>query len=122
MTGSLNQTGEVQAIGGANHKIEGFFRACMEAGSLTGKQGAIVPASNADQLLLEPEVTAAIAAGTFHIWTVEHLDDALEILLDMPVGAANAQGACPKDTIFGRVQSTLRMFNEELIRAERPIG
>ncbi len=119
ITGSMNQLGVAQSVGGVHHKLEGFFRTCEEAGPLTGTQGAIVPASNADQLLMNEAVTAAMAAGKFHVWTAETLEDALELLLDTPAGAPDADGAYPEDTIYGRVQATLRSFNEELIRAER---
>lgn len=122
ITGSMNQRGVAQAVGGVHHKIEGFFRTCDEAGPLTGTQGAVVPASNADQLLMNEAVTAAMAAGAFHIWTAETLEDALELLLDTPVGEVDADGAYPDDTVYGRIQATLRLFNEELIRAERLSG
>ncbi len=122
ITGSMNQFGVAQAIGGLHHKIEGFFRACREAGALTGRQGAIAPLSNADQIILEHDVTAAMAAGQFAVYTVAHLHDALELLLDAPVGVPDAAGNYPADSIFGRVQATLTLFNQELIRAERMLG
>lgn len=119
ITGSMNQFGVAQSVGGVHHKIEGFFRTCVEAGELTGEQGAIVPASNADQLLLAPDVAEAMAAGKFHVWTVETLHDALALLIDLPVGEADAAGDFPADSLLGRVQATLRAFNAELIKAER---
>ncbi len=122
ITGSMNQLGVAQSVGGVHHKVEGFFRTCVEAGELTGKQGCIVPASNADSLVLDDEVTAAIEAGTFHIWTVETLSDALELMLSTPTGEAADSGDYPPDSTFGRVQATLRMFNEELNRSEQFIG
>ena len=120
ITGSMNQLGEAQSVGGVHHKIEGFFEICQQTGGLTGAQGAIVPASNADQLVLNDDVTAAIADGRFHIWTVETIDDAIELMLASPPGAPDPQGAYPADTVYGRVQATLQAFNDELIRAERP--
>lgn len=122
ITGSMNQFGVAQAVGGVHYKIEGFFRTCEEAGALTGAQGAIVPSSNLDQLLLDTDVTDAMAAGKFHVWSVETVAEALELMLDAPVGAADAAGDYPADSIYGRVQATLRAFNEELIRAERLLG
>lgn len=120
ITGSMNQFGVAQAVGGVHHKIEGFFRVCEEAASgLTGDQGAIVPASNADQLLLDRHVAAAIADGRFHLWMVENLDEALVLLLDREIGEPDGEGVYPEASIMGRVQATLRMFNDELIRAER---
>jgi len=119
ITGSMNQRGVAQAVGGVHHKIEGFFRACQEAGALTGEQGCIVPASNADQLILGHDVVAAMEAGDFHIWTVERLEDALELMLGLPAGDVDAAGDYPLDSIFGRVQSRLQTFNQQLLRAER---
>lgn len=120
ITGSMNQLGEAQSVGGVHHKIEGFFKACEDAGGLTGVQGAIVPESNLDQLVLDDEVAAAIAEGRFHVWTVETIDDAVEHMLATPVGQPDANGLYPPDTVYGRVQSTLQAFNEALIQAERP--
>lgn len=86
ITGSMNQRGEAQVVGGVIQKIEGFFRACAETSiGLTGTQGAIVPAANAKNLVLSREVSEAVSAGTFHIWTVETLEDALTILLKLDV-------------------------------------
>ncbi len=119
ITGSMNQFGVAQSVGGVRHKIEGFFRTCVEAGGLTGDQGAIVPSSNADQLILDADVIEAMEKGEFRLWTVDRLEEALELMLDMPVGAPDAEGRYPPDTVFGRVQATLAMFHEQLLRAER---
>jgi len=119
ITGSMNQAGFAQSVGGVHHKIEGFFRACREAGPLTGTQGCIAPASNADQILLDHDVVAAIAAGDFHVWTVDRLADALELMLGAPAGERDADGNYPPDSVFGRIQATLEGFNRELLRAER---
>lgn len=122
ITGSMNQLGVAQSVGGVHHKVEGFFRTCVEAGGLTGTQGCIVPASNADTLVLDDEVVNAIAAGSFSIWTVELLPDALELLLSTPAGEADENGDYPANSIFGKVKATLRMFNDELNRSERFVG
>ena len=119
ITGSMNQFGVAQSVGGVPDKVEGFFRACKEAGSLTGKQGCIAPASNADQLILDDDVSEAIAAGEFHLWTVERLEDALALMLDAEVAEPDAAGDYPPDSIFGRVQTSLAAFHQELLRAER---
>lgn len=113
MTGSLNQTGEVQAIGGANHKIEGFFRACKERG-LTGNQGAIVPVSNKRNLVLKDEVVEAIEAGQFHIWSAATAADAIELLTGMPAGEPDGEGHYSADTVFGRVMTQLEAFDRAL--------
>ncbi|MGY8997023.1 MAG: S16 family serine protease, partial [Alphaproteobacteria bacterium] len=113
MTGSLNQTGEVQAIGGANHKIEGFFRACKERG-LTGNQGAIVPISNENNLVLKDEVVEAIEAGQFHLWSAATATDAIELLTGMPAGEPDGDGNYPADSVFGRVMAQLEAFDRAL--------
>jgi len=120
ITGSMNQLGVAQSVGGVRHKIEGFFRACEKSiAGLTGKQGVIVPASNKEQILLDQSVQDAISDGNFHIWTVENLADALELMLGAPAGEEEQDGSFPSETIFGRVQATLSMFNHQLILSER---
>ncbi|MGC1442251.1 MAG: Lon-insertion domain-containing protein, partial [Burkholderiaceae bacterium] len=104
VTGSMNQQGEVQAIGGANEKIEGYFDICKKRG-LTGTQGVIIPASNVEHLMLTEEVVDAAAAGQFHIYSVSHVDEALELLLDAPVGSSS--DGPQAGTIGGRVQQRL---------------
>ena len=120
ITGSMNQLGVAQSVGGVRHKIEGFFRACEKSiAGLTGEQGVIVPASNKEQILLDQSVQDAISDGNFHIWTVENLADALELMLGAPAGEEEQDGSFPSETIFGRVQATLSMFNHQLILSER---
>ena len=98
VTGSINQHGQVQAIGGVNEKIEGFFRLCQSRG-LTGKQGCIIPASNQLNLVLNDEVIQAVEQGQFHIYVVKGVDEALELLMDMPAGERNSKNQYPKRTI-----------------------
>ena len=98
VTGSINQHGQVQAIGGVNEKIEGFFRLCQSRG-LTGKQGCIIPASNQLNLVLSEEVIKAVEQGQFHIYVVKGVDEALELLMDMPAGERNSKNQYPKRTI-----------------------
>lgn len=83
VTGSVNQRGEVQAIGGVNLKIEGFLAVC-EAQGLDGRQGVIIPASNAGHLMLKPEVVEAVGAGLFHIWAVHTVDEGITLLTGVP--------------------------------------
>jgi predicted ATP-dependent protease len=90
VTGSVNQNGEVQAIGGVNEKIEGFFRACSLAG-LTGAQGVLIPAANARHLMLHAEVTEAVSAGRFHVWTATRIDEGLALLTGRPAEAIHAR-------------------------------
>ena len=106
VTGSVNQYGEVQAIGGANEKIEGFFDICNERG-LTGDQGVMIPASNVKHLMLRRDVVDAAAEGRFRIYPVETIDQGIEILTGVPAGEADADGTYPEGTINARVQATL---------------
>ncbi|OHU85732.1 MULTISPECIES: Lon protease family protein [Pseudoalteromonas] len=115
LTGSINQHGEVQAIGGVNEKIEGFFKLCKMRG-LTGEQGVIIPNSNRVNLVLDDEIVAAVAAGRFNIYAVESVDEALTLLMDKPAGALK-EGAYPKDSINGialeRLQHIANVVNGE---------
>jgi predicted ATP-dependent protease len=113
ITGSLNQLGFAQTIGGVNEKIEGFFRTCQTAG-LSGEQGVIVPVANAPNLCLRDEVAEAIAKGTFHVWSVETADEAIELLMDMPAGAMDAEGGYPPETIYGRALKRLEEYDRIL--------
>jgi Lon-like ATP-dependent protease len=90
VTGAINQFGDVQAVGGINEKIEGFFRLCAMRG-LTGEQGVLIPAVNVQSLMLAEDVRSACEAGKFHIWSVSHLDESLEMLTGMPADFANAK-------------------------------
>ena len=109
VTGSVNQHGVVQPIGGVNEKIEGFFDVCAQRG-LTGDQGVLIPASNAKNLMLRPDVVEAAEAGEFHVYPVETVDQGIELLTGIPAGKPDEQGAFPDDTINGRVESRLRQF------------
>lgn len=98
ITGSINQHGQVQSIGGVNEKIEGFYKLCQARG-LTGEQGVIIPKTNCINLVLNHEVIAAVDAGKFHIYAVEHVDDALSILTGKPAGEPSTRGRYPRDTV-----------------------
>ena len=107
ITGSINQKGQVQAIGGANEKIEGFFEVCQQRG-LTGDQGVIIPEADAQHLMLKDEVVEACEKGQFHVWTVGSVEEAIEILTGMPAGEKQEDGSYPEETVYGRVDSRLR--------------
>lgn len=100
VTGSINQHGQVQAIGGVNEKIEGFFRLCKSRG-LTGEQGVIIPASNQVNLVLNEEVIDAVQQQQFHIYVVKDVDEALVLLTGMDVGQKNRRGQYPKKSLHG---------------------
>jgi len=113
VTGSVDQLGRVQAIGGVNEKIEGFFDLCAARG-LTGEQGVLIPASNVRHLMLRDDVVAAAAKGKFHIHPVETIDQGIELLTGLPAGERGADGAFPPDTINHRVERRLDAFAEKL--------
>jgi len=109
VTGSVNQYGEVQPVGGVNEKIEGFFDICRAKG-LSGRQGVIIPLANRRHLMLNRAVRDAVAAGDFHIYAVEHVDEALELLSGMPPGVADEKGAFPADSLHARVLQRLQQW------------
>jgi hypothetical protein len=106
VTGSVNQHGEVQPIGGVNEKIEGFFDICRSRG-LTGAQGVIVPAANVKHLMLRRDVVDAVAQGKFAIYAVRHIDEAAALLSGLPAGEADAGGNYPEGSVNFRVAARL---------------
>lgn len=106
MTGSVDQFGRVQAVGGVTEKVEGFFDVCHARG-LSGSQGVIIPATNVTHLTLRPDVVDAVAAGRFHIWAVERVEDAIELLTGIPAGTRDSQGNYPVGTLYHRVTVAL---------------
>ncbi len=109
VTGSVNQFGRVQAIGGVNEKIEGFFDICNTRG-LTGDQGVLIPDSNVQHLMLRDDVVQAVTEGKFHVYPIESIDQGIELLTDMSAGELDDDGAYPEDTINGKVQARLKKF------------
>jgi len=106
VTGSVNQLGQVQAIGGVNEKVEGFFDVCRARG-FTGEQGVIIPASNVKHLMLRADVVDAARAGQFHVWAVETVDEGMELLTGVPAGERGEDGRFPEGTVNGRVAGRL---------------
>ena len=111
VTGSVNQLGEVQAIGGVNEKIEGFFETCRKRG-LTGRQGVLIPQANVQHLMLRDAVVEAARAGRFRILPVARIDQGIALLTGRPAGARGPDGAYPADSVNGRVEARLRAFAE----------
>ncbi len=111
ITGSVNQRGEIQAVGGVNEKIEGFFDVCKESG-LTGEQGVIIPASNLRHAILRPDVVAAIREDRFRLWTAEHVDQALELLCERPAGDIDEHGTV-HHTVARRLQNLAAILKEK---------
>ena len=119
VTGSVNQKGEVQAIGGVNEKIEGFFEICKLKG-LTGEQGVMIPESNVQNLMLKEEVLEAVKAGQFSIYSVKTIDEGIEVLTGVKAGQRQADGAFEEGTVNYLVDMTLREMAEKL--KEYPMG
>lgn len=120
VTGSINQKGMLQAIGGATEKVTGFFRVCQAQG-LTGRQGVIVPESNVSQLMLPIDVVQAVEEGTFSVWAVSDASGALELLTGVPTGEAEPgsearDGHFPPGSLYAAVASRLRSFGAVLAR------
>ncbi|MCL2603205.1 MAG: AAA family ATPase [Defluviitaleaceae bacterium] len=125
VTGSINQHGEIQPIGGATYKIEGFFDLCKKRG-LSGWQGVIIPARNVRDLVLKDEVVQAVKDGLFHIYPITHVNEGLEILLGEPAGGEPLSDANPKtlanlyphDTVHGKVYRKLRTYHRRAMKGE----
>ena len=111
VTGSINQYGQVQAIGGVNEKIEGYFRLCQSRG-LSGEQGVIIPASNQLNLVLNDEVIQAVKQGKFHLYVVKTVDEALALLTGVDAGEKNSRGQYPKKSVNGRAMVRLAEIAE----------
>ncbi|WP_071393565.1 Lon protease family protein [Bacillus tuaregi] len=112
VTGSVNQWGEIQPIGGVNEKIEGFYHICKEKG-LTGKQGVMIPVQNVKNLMLDIEVVDAVKKGKFHIWSVSHIAEGMEILTGVSAGnIRDANGEYPSETIFSKVEGRFNKMYE----------
>ncbi len=113
VTGSVNQKGEVQPIGGVNEKIEGFYRVCKAKG-LTGEQGVLIPATNVESLMLHKEVVEAVDAGRFHIYPVSTIEEGIEILTGIEAGTPDEEGGYPPETVFGHVTERLEAIESAL--------
>lgn len=109
ITGSVNQHGEIQAIGGVNEKIEGFYQTCKTPG-LTGTQGVIIPENNIQNLMLNEEIIEEVKKGKFHIYAISTIDEGIELLMDKPAGIRQVNGAYPKGTINWVIENQLLAF------------
>ena len=117
VTGSVNQLGQVQPIGGATYKIEGFFKACKLKG-LTGKQGVMLPVQNVKNLNLSDEVVDAVRDGKFHIYSVASIEEGIEILTGVAAGQPDEEGKYHEDTVYGRVAAKLAKYNDLLQQSD----
>ncbi len=119
-TGSVNQKGQIQAIGGVNQKIEGFYEVCREKG-LTGEQGVIVPCSNVQHLMLRRDVIDAVKKKQFHVYRIATVAEGIEVLTGIPAGKADADDRFPPGTVFGAVQQKLKAFFERAYRMKKEL-
>jgi predicted ATP-dependent protease len=111
VTGSVNQFGDIQPIGGANEKIEGFFEICQQRG-LTGDQGVLIPAANVKHLMLRQDVVDAVERGMFSVYPIERVEEGIELLTGMRAGKRGVDGRFPPHTIFQRVEERLHQFGD----------
>jgi predicted ATP-dependent protease len=119
VTGSVNQKGEIQPIGGVNEKIEGFFQTCKARG-LKGDEGVMIPWQNVVNLMLKDEVVEAVRDGKFHIYPVKSIDEGIEILTDVPAGTRDELGCYAENTIYYLVQQKIEKFARIAEEFEEP--
>jgi lon-related putative ATP-dependent protease len=115
VTGSVNQKGEIQPIGGANEKVEGFFDLCRIKG-LTGDQGVMIPSRNLNNLMLRKDVVAAVRQGKFHVYAVSTIEEGLEVLTGEKAGECGSDGEYPAGSIYGKVNARLQHLAEEVLK------
>ncbi|MDL2268745.1 AAA family ATPase [Desulfosarcina sp. OttesenSCG-928-A07] len=121
VTGSINQKGQIQSIGGINQKIEGFFDVCQSKG-LTGIQGVMIPAANVKNLMLKKSVIDAVKKNQFRIWQVSTVTEGIEILTGVPAGKPNKNGKYPARTVYGQVQKKLEQYLKQSLRLKSRFG
>ena len=117
ITGSVNQQGDVQPIGGVNEKIEGYYDVCRVRG-FTGTHGILIPTQNVEDLMLRDDVIESVAAGRFHIYPVARIEEGVEMLTGVPAGTRDAKGHFAPDTVLGLVDERLRQMANTLKQFE----
>jgi len=120
VTGSVNQKGQIQAIGGVNHKVEGFFEVCKTKG-LNGKQGVMIPRSNQKNLMLSKEVIDAVKKRKFHVYQVATVEEGIEILTGSPAGKTDKLGNFPKGSVYGAVQQKLKHYFQRSLALKKEL-
>jgi predicted ATP-dependent protease len=118
VTGSVDQQGGIQPVGGLNEKIEAFFDICAAKG-ITGRQGVLIPVLNRDALMLRSDVVEAIAAGRFHVYLVSTVEEGIELLTGVAAGVADADGHYPESTVFRAAEMRLKRFHQAMIELGR---
>ena len=121
VTGSVNQMGEVQPIGGVNEKVEGYFNLCRERG-LRGRMGVLIPRRNVANLMLRKGVVDAVRKKNFHIWAIDTIEEGIQVLTGLPAGARGRTGRYPEGSVFGRVDARLAELVEAVRRYEPAPG
>jgi lon-related putative ATP-dependent protease len=121
VTGSVNQKGRIQAIGGVNQKIEGFFEVCKTKG-LTGRQGVMIPSSNVKNLMLKREVVQAVEEGQFYVYPVTTVEEGIEVLTHVSAGVPDDKGRFPDDSVYGKVQKKLMYFLNQSLKLKSRSG
>jgi lon-related putative ATP-dependent protease len=121
VTGSVNQKGQIQAIGGVNHKIEGFYEVCKTKG-LNGKQGVMIPRANQKNLMLSKDVIQAVKKRQFHVYQVATIEEGIEILTGAPAGRADADGNFPAGSVYGAVQQKLKQYFQRSMEMKKNIS
>ncbi len=114
VTGSINQRGEIQPIGGVTYKIEGFFELCANRG-LTGNQGVIIPVQNVKDLVLKDEVIEAVKEGKFHIYAIDHIDEGIQMLTGVAAGKLTERGKYPVNSVHGLVYKKLKEYHKKAV-------
>jgi lon-related putative ATP-dependent protease len=120
VTGSINQKGQIQAIGDVNQKVEGFFEVCKEKG-LTGQQGVIIPRANKDNLMIKKEVIDAVKRKKFHIYQVSTVEEGIEILTGIAAGKPDKNGNFPAGTVYGAVQQKLKTYFKRSLKLKKEL-
>jgi predicted ATP-dependent protease len=120
VSGSVNQKGQIQAIGGVNHKVEGFFEVC-KTNELTGSQGVMIPKANVKNLMLRKEVIDAVKKRKFHVYQVSTVAEGIEILTGMPAGKADKNGNYPDGTVYGAVQKKLAHYAKRSLQLKKQL-
>jgi predicted ATP-dependent protease len=118
VTGSVNQKGKIQAIGGVNQKVEGFFDVCKAKG-LTRKQGVLIPRANVKNLMLKKEVVDAVKKRQFHIYRVSTVEQGIEILTGVSAGIPDPDGNYPEASVYGKIQEKLKRYLEQSFKLKK---
>lgn len=119
ITGSMNQKGDIQAVGGVNEKVMGFFELCFEQG-LTGEQGVLIPSKNVQDLMLDPEIIKAVKSKSFHIHAISTIEEAVELMMGQSAGEMNSEGEYING-VFGEANAILRRYTSHTTQLQKTL-